>query len=67
MHHPGTYATELSVQARGDGRFEVAKISHAIDRRGEKDTFTDTLSVHDDQEEAIEHELAMRALIGEHL
>lgn len=71
MSHPGVYGTDIGVHQRGDRRWQVSRNSHAIDRRGEKDTFTDDLSDHATQAEAlaaandIEAELANQALTGQ--
>lgn len=48
----GTYAVDLGVDRRGDGRWQVSQYAHVITRHREKDTFTDALSDWPDEDQA---------------
>jgi hypothetical protein len=43
--HLGEYAADLHIERAGDG-YALVVVSHCIDRNGDKDTFTETVSRH---------------------
>jgi hypothetical protein len=56
MRHDSFYTRyakhELTVQPRGDGRFELCAVTWDIDRHGHKDAWSDTVSIHETQAQA---------------